>query len=80
MIDTEKPTNPFDGSTLPKDRSDYKEYLIEKVGKLQNNVTVGQRVLISAQIPQPITIRNQGTLENLYKINNSDSIFAIINA
>ena len=47
-----------------------------KVGEKQKTVKTGDKVLISEQLLQDITIRDQGKLEDIFKINSADSIFA----
>ena len=51
---------------------------VVKVGEKQQTVKTGDRVLISEQLLQDITIRDQGKLEDVFKINSADSIFAYV--
>ena len=46
--------------------------------KKQQTVKTGDKVLISEQLLQDITIRDQGKLEDVFKINSADSIFAYV--
>lgn len=63
-------------SALPQNKSDYVLMEVIKVGEKQKTVKKGDKVLISEQLLQDITIRDQGKLEDIFKINSADSIFA----
>ncbi len=80
VTSTEKPKDPFASSALPQDKSDLVLYEVVKVGNKQTEIKVGNRLLISAQIPQEIKIRGFEILENIKKLNNSDPIFSIVDA
>jgi len=75
-----KENNIFTRNALPQDNSKYKLCEVVKVGKKQLNVKKGDKVLISGQLlqKQAIEIENQEALENIYRIPNSDQIFAIL--
>ena len=65
-------------SALPQNKSDYVLMEVVKVGEKQKTVKTGDKVLISEQLLQDITIRDQGKLEDVFKINSADSIFAYV--
>ena len=65
-------------SALPQNKSDYVLMEVVKIGEKQQTVKTGDRVLISEQLLQDITIRDQGKLEDVFKINSADSIFAYV--
>lgn len=71
--------NPFANTVLPQEKSKYALYKVVKIGRKQENVKVGDKVLISQQavMNNTIDIKGYGTIEGVYKINNSDSIFSI---
>ena len=74
----EEKDNPFTSKSLPQDNSDYVLYKVVKVGKKQLEIKVGDKVLISGQLPSKIKIRNQGIIPDVLKIPNSDQIFAVV--
>ena len=65
-------------SALPQNNSDYVLMEVVKVGEKQQTIKTGDKVLISEQLLQDITIRDQGKLEDVFKINSADSIFAYV--
>ena len=65
-------------SALPQNKSDYVLMEVVKVGEKQQTVKTGDKVLISEQLLQDITIRDQGKLEDVFKITSADSIFAYV--
>lgn len=71
--------DPFTNTDLAQDKSKYALYEVVKIGRKQENVKVGDKVLISQQavMNNTIDIKGYGTIEGVYKINNSDSIFSI---
>lgn len=69
--------NPFADQPSAEDKTSYVLMEVVKVGKKQNQVKEKDTVLISEQFLQKIRIKGQGYLEGIYKINNTDSIFAI---
>lgn len=76
----EEKVNIFAKTVLPQEKSNYALYEVVRIGKKQENVKVGDKVLISEQavVKNTIDIKNQGTIEGVYKINSSDPIFAVI--
>lgn len=73
-----KEANAFSGSNLPQDKSAYVYAKVLKVGKNQTEVKAEDNILVSEQLLQKIDIREQGSLENVYKIISDKQIFAVI--
>lgn len=76
----EEKDNIFIKTVLPQEKSKYAFYEVIKVGNKQIDIKKGDKVLISEQfvVKNTIDIKGYGTIEGVYKINNSDSIFAVV--
>lgn len=77
-LDGAREANAFSGSNLPQDKSAYIYAEVIKVGKKQTEVSAGDNILVSEQLLQKIDIREQGSLDNVFKILSHNQIFSVI--
>lgn len=68
--------NPFADAPKTEDKTSYILVEVIKIGEKQEEVKVGEKYFVSEQFLSAIPIKNQGVLEDVYRLNNADPLLA----
>jgi hypothetical protein len=68
--------NPFADAPKTEDKTSYILVEVIKIGEKQDEVKVGEKYFVSEQFLSTIPIKNQGILEDVYKLINANPLLA----